>query len=323
MGMVFTYVNGRCGNQLFYYAISRAIDEKYAQGRSKLVFDFRQVNKLHTKTGDGFEDSLCAFQTKEYTKVDESLLKVVFKTGDVFQKFWYFVYSLAYRVIKDKRSDIFLVLQRIMWKQGLFILHPFHVKALKELQLPKKLHKKNYYVAGPFEKSSLFNDCRDVLLKEICSKDKVRVNEELYNTICSTNSVCVSIRRGDYEADPQIKKRFSICDKTYYEDAIKEFRDRIADPVFVIFSDDVEWAKKNLDIEGEVYYESGHDPVWEKLRLMSGCKHFVISNSTFSWWAQWLSQNDNKLVISPDIWYRPDIVWPLLEDSFIKINVSG
>lgn len=317
--MVFTYMNGRCGNHLFYYSISRAVDEKYTNGNSKLVFDWRQVNSLHKEDGDGFEDSLRFFQTKEYEAVDRSLLKEVLKTGDLLQKFWYATYSIAYHIKKNKRCNFFLKLNRKLWKQGLFIMHPFDLEALKTFELPEKLRKKNYYIAGPFEKSSVFNPVRKQLLSELQAKKAIEENGDLYDTICKTNSVCISIRRGDYETNPIAKRTFSICDKAYFEKAIGEIRKRIGNPVFVLFSDDIEWAKHNINIEGTVYYETGKDPVWEKLRLMSACKHFIISNSTFSWWAQWLSTSENKVVVSPEIWYRPNVRWPLLENQFVKI----
>ena len=318
--MVFTYMNGRCGNHLFYYAISRAVDEKYTGGNSKLIFDLRQVNRLHKEDGDGFEDSLRFFQTKEYKAVNKSLLKEVLKTGDLLQKFWYSIYSIAYHIKKNKRSVFFLKLMNRLWKQGLFIMHPFDLGALKRFELPEKLKKKNYYIAGPFEKSSLFNNVREQLLSELQAKAVIDDNKDLYDAICNTNSVCISIRRGDYETNPVFKKTFSICDKTYFENAIAEIQKRVDNPIWVLFSDDIEWAKHNINIEGTVYYETGKDPVWEKLRLMSACKHFIISNSTFSWWAQWLSTSENKVVVSPEIWYRPNVRWPLLEDQFVKIT---
>lgn len=320
--MVFTYVNGRCGNQFFYYAISRAVEEKYLGGNTKLIFDFRAVNSLHKEDGDGFEDSLRYFQTKEYETVDKSLLKEVLKTGSLSQKFWYGIYSIAYHIKKNKRSDFFLKLNSKLWKRGLFIMHPFHMNALRMFEFPERLKKKNYYIAGPFEKSNIFNDIRPQLLSELKSRDVIKENSELYETIKNNNSVCISIRRGDYETNPVAKRTFSICDKAYFEKAIEEIRKRVENPVFILFSDDIEWAKHNIIIDGKVYYETGKDPVWEKLRLMSACKHFIISNSTFSWWAQWLSTSEDKVVVSPEIWYRPNVKAPLLEEDFIKVPIN-
>lgn len=67
--------------------------------------------------------------------------------------------------------------------------------------------------------------------------------------------------------------------------------------------------------------EDGTDPVWKKLRLMSACKHFIISNSTSSWWAQYLSRNDNKIIVSPSRWFNNDYESPLIGKNWIKILV--
>lgn len=146
-------------------------------------------------------------------------------------------------------------------------------------------------------------------------------NEEMMQRIQQTNSICLSVRRGDFESDAEIKKLHSVCNREYFETAIQTIKDMVEDPVFFLFSDDIEWVKNNIHTGCTSYYEDGTDPVWEKLRLMSACKHFIISNSTFSWWTQYLSTNENKIVVSPSRWFNNDYVMPLIEDNFVKIKV--
>ena len=115
-----------------------------------------------------------------------------------------------------------------------------------------------------------------------------------------------------------------ICDSNYFYDAIKIIKKRIDKPVFIVFSDDIEWVKNNMNFGADTYYESGEDPIWEKIRLMYTCKHFIISNSTFSWWAQYLSDNKQKIVIAPKRWkntaYKSDTSkLDIYQDFWIKI----
>lgn len=149
-------------------------------------------------------------------------------------------------------------------------------------------------------------------------------NKVLYDVLKSDKqTVCISIRRGDYVSNAEFEKKLNICTKEYFEKAVKCLKQKIDNPVFIVFSDDIEWCKVNIDfIEKENYYfESGKDSVWEKLRLMYMCKHFIISNSIFSWWSQYLSKNEEKIVIAPKFWFKNDSgnKYPLLLDSFIKI----
>ena len=134
--------------------------------------------------------------------------------------------------------------------------------------------------------------------------------------------MCVSIRRGDF-LDKRFKNEFYICDEEYFTKAFKVVKEKVEVPVLIFFSDDIEWVRENIKTELPSYYESGTDPVWEKLRLMYSCKHFVISNSTFSWWAQYLSRNEQKVVISPERWFvdeEKNRQCRLIQDNFIKIE---
>lgn len=88
-----------------------------------------------------------------------------------------------------------------------------------------------------------------------------------------------------------------------------------------IFSDDADWVKDNIVFPGEVFYQPPRVTPLETLYLMKACKHFIISNSSFSWWGQYLSNNDNKIVIGPAKWYVDGRKTDIIEEEWIKIEV--
>ena len=63
------------------------------------------------------------------------------------------------------------------------------------------------------------------------------------------------------------------------------------------------WVKKNL-IRDDVVFVDHDNEDYEDMTLMRHCKHFIMSNSTFSWWAQYLSNHQNKIVIAPKHWMK-------------------
>ena len=129
-------------------------------------------------------------------------------------------------------------------------------------------------------------------------------NRVLLKEISNCNSVCVHIRRGDY-LDPRWSY-LNVCTENYYIKAIEYVKEKIDCPIFYIFSnthEDVLWIKKNYNLAGiNVKFVDLNNPDYEELRLMYHCKNFIISNSTFSWWAQYLCQNDSKMVVAPSQW---------------------
>ena len=108
---------------------------------------------------------------------------------------------------------------------------------------------------------------------------------------------------------------YYLCDEVYFKKCIAQMSKLVPNAKWFIFSDDVEWAKSTLKFPGEVFSESGKDSISVKLALMSACKHFIISNSSFSWWAQYLGTNPSKIVFSPSRWYANG--WP---DDMIMPN---
>ena len=67
----------------------------------------------------------------------------------------------------------------------------------------------------------------------------------------------------------------------------------------MVVSDDIQWCRDNITLPNCIF---ANFTDYEALWLISLCQHFVISNSSFSWWAAYLSTNNNKVVITPDTW---------------------
>jgi Glycosyl transferase family 11 len=149
------------------------------------------------------------------------------------------------------------------------------------------------------------------------------VNISMLKKIKDCNSVSIHIRRGDY-LSPGISASIGTA---YYNEAIQYISSKITSPVFFIFSDDIEWAKKNIQAAEKEFisWNKGSNSYIDML-LMSHCKHNIIANSSFSWWGAWLNNNTEKMVIAPDPWMpahstEKDIIpekWILLPAAFVN-----
>jgi tellurite resistance-related uncharacterized protein len=137
--------------------------------------------------------------------------------------------------------------------------------------------------------------------------------------LSSCDSVCVHVRRGDLIANPQYARSFGTLGMDYYDRALHEIRDRVPGARAFVFSDDPMWATNNLP--GVLPATMISDPSrWNSVhefRLMSSCNHFIIANSTFSWWAAWLSVHNKKNVIAPKQWFCEKKTW---EDDLVPAN---
>jgi hypothetical protein len=122
-----------------------------------------------------------------------------------------------------------------------------------------------------------------------------------FTQIENTNSISVHIRRGDYVDDPNVRKGVEgIITDGYYRKAIESLSDRVVNPQFFIFSNDMGWVKDNFKIPFKVTYVDINSPQrgFEDLWVMSRCKHNITAGgSTFSWWAAYLNQNPDKIVV--------------------------
>lgn len=109
----------------------------------------------------------------------------------------------------------------------------------------------------------------------------------------------INVRRGDYLS---MSTRHPVVTIDYINEAYKHLPK--CDHILVL-SDDIEWCKQNIKLPNVIFVDKYWD--CEGLWLLSLCDHFIISNSTFSWWGAYLSRSDNKVVIAPETWFGPHV----------------
>jgi hypothetical protein len=159
------------------------------------------------------------------------------------------------------------------------------------------------YLDGFWQSARYFEALRPQLVEEFTPREGlVGAAAALRDRIAQLNAVCVHVRRGDYLTD----ETFRLLPADYYERALAEIRARVAAPVPVVFSDDPEWTRANLRLPDPVIwsFEHGRFAAIEEMQLMRACKHFIIANSSFSFWPAWLSNHPQKQVVRATRWFR-------------------
>jgi hypothetical protein len=153
---------------------------------------------------------------------------------------------------------------------------------------------KNYYFEGYWQSEKYFKDIKSTILEKLSPTKEIEFFFK-ENYLEKGINVSLHIRRGDYVNQPE---KHPVLPMEYYQKALDKLGnyDRL-----LIFSDDIEWCKKTLTFE-KMYFVDNL-PEIESLWLMSMCQHNIIANSSFSWWGAWLNKNQNKIVITPKIWF--------------------
>lgn len=177
-------------------------------------------------------------------------------------------------------------------------------KGLKTYEYFKSVNNGSYLSSEWVLGDIYFRDIHDTLkdkfqLKRPMSEEAAKFS----NSISNSNSVSIHFRRGDYLA-PNCSKFHGNLMVDYYQSAVKVMEQKINNPVLFIFSDDIEWVKKNFTVPHQCYYLniSSH----EDIILMSQCKHNIIANSGYSFLASYFNNNESKTIIAPKQWVADD-----------------
>lgn len=315
---IYIQMSGRLGNQLFSYAFAKKIQLNVGGEILCNFYEVFRASKIYED--DSFNDAINAFTT-DY-KIIENLKfrKMVLKYGSPIQIIlcYLFLFARKFWSFEDTNITINDWFSNFLSKHGLFItptiVGRYETCASKQIFVFGKFENADYYIPIQNELQALF-------------KPRGNLRSSALNTlelIKNTSSVCVTIRRGDYLATT-FKNDFYQCDEDYFIKAVDVIKKRLANPTFFLFSDDLDYARSFATqfLSAEHYFvEEEGNSLSEKVALMKECKHFIISNSTFSWWAQFLGKSSDKIVIGPKHWFPPHgkVTNDLLtQDEWLKI----
>lgn len=136
-------------------------------------------------------------------------------------------------------------------------------------------------------------------------------NSMLDNVRKEKNSVSIHVRRGDYLNIPKSSyyQFAGVATDEYYQQAIQYINEHIVNPVFYVFSNDIEWCKQNIHCKNVIFVtcNTGLNS-WRDMQLMAECRHHIIANSSFSWWGAWLSKYDNIGITIRPKWFIRNVI---------------
>lgn len=267
--MIITKIKGGLGNQLFQYAVGRAVALHH---KAPLKFDLTifETYKLH----NGYRLDQFAIQADIAT--DNEIIN-----------------------LKGGNNVLFSALR----KAGL-VNRKSYFKEKQSSYFDTSVFKNNFvYLDGYWQNELYFSDIRKLLLREISPVISMDDYGCAYlESISKSNSISLHVRRGDYLN----LKNINVLEVDYYMKAAEYIRKNVENPTFYIFSDDLEWCKNSLGFLDDCIYVDRTQTEIDDLKLMSFCRHNIIANSSFSWWGAWLNQNPNKIVIAPRGWLLND-----------------
>ena len=216
---------------------------------------------------------------------------------------------------KFKLGDMnlkFTLLDNNLSKVLLITKIPFFLQIIKENKnfSYQKINftKKNILLNGYWQSYKYFLNDKLELYNEFFKRNILNDKYIKYSQlICKKRSVAIHIRRGDYVTNINANQFHGVLNLNYYKKAISFFNQKIKNPNFFIFSDDINWCKKKFKSNDIIFIDEKISDEIQEMKLMSLFSNFIIANSSFSWWPAFLSINHNKVVVSPKNWISENI----------------
>lgn len=289
--MFIVEITGGLGNQMFQYAFGKAVS---IANKCPLKLDLTLY-----ETYEDHEYSLAPFFIEAEIATKKEILSYRYLNGSVVDKIKRRIFGMKPRVLNEKDLSY---------------------------DASYKLVKSPSYLKGFWQCEKYFESIQPLIREHFNIKiPPSPSNQILLDKIKTIDAVSLHIRRGNYISVDANYKRHGTCSIEYYQKAIEMIKTYTGNPVFYIFSNDIPWAKENLKIDSpHTFVDINTEKTdYEDLRLMTSCKYHIIANSTFSWWAAWLSTRENKKIIAPKQWFLDDELnrqaYSIVPESWEKI----
>ncbi|MBD3627858.1 alpha-1,2-fucosyltransferase [Cyclobacterium sp.] len=221
----------------------------------------------------------------------------------VLNKFQIKILHLPRKGINFFASDYALRLDK--WLGPLGYHHYFEETEGQVVPIPNQ---NNLYLRGYWNAHIYFDSVVGIMREHIQLKSTFQ--SEAYRSVLriinNCESVAVHIRRGDYAKNSDYLNYFGLTTIEYFQNAIEFIEQTISFPQFFIFTDDVEWVNSHLSLpeSSTLVSDEVNGVDFLEFDLMRKCRHQIISNSTFSWWAARLNSHSGKIIIQPKKWYE-------------------
>jgi len=296
--MIISRLTGGLGNQLFQYAFARYLQEVY---KETIYFDLSRFSDKSYYRGY----CLNYFILNNNVKIPPAFFQFISRiTCFLILHTSKKIYGFALSGMKGytaliKRFGIYYVKDAYNYND--FVYSKRKIKTIR----------------GYFQNPKYFEGIKNILIDELQIKNRKNIVSSVINAIddMPNHSVCIHIRRGDYLSQ-KYRDRFDVCNETYYRKGIDYILSFYPEAFFYVFSnsrDDLNWIKENYfqdkTLEGKLRYVDFSRTEIEDFYLMSLCKHFIISNSSFSWWAAYLYSREESKVVAPSPWLHSDEKW--------------
>jgi hypothetical protein len=208
----------------------------------------------------------------------------------------------------DKYRDN--ILRNVKYSESPVILPGYGEKEFKFNEIPS--FTESVKLSGYFQSEKYFEDFRKEILNFFSPTEKISDKlKTLYEPYKNKDTCSIHVRRGDYlhlENFHPTQKDF------YYKNATQIIGEDI---FYFIFSDDISWCMKSFDfIKNKIFITNLED--FEEIYLMSMCSNNIIANSSFSWWGAWMNTNDDKRIISPNMWFGKSLSYYDTSDIYCK-----